>query len=181
MNKNLIIFFEGHCRQKSLEIRSQLNALLEDFNHVDFLFYRDTSYNWYLNDIDSFIKKIKDATEGYTKITFIGRSAGGYIAILIGSLLDVGNVITFCAQTFVNHLPMRVQKLSNHKNFINLKNIINKNTNFYVNTEKGNNPKHGFQHYENIKHFKNVNFIDENFQKMLKNDHLKEMLKKINE
>ena len=180
MKNHLLIFFEGHCRKKSVEISDKLKFFLKDFDSIDYLSYKDSAYNWYLNDIDDFIKKINNEIKGYPKITFVGRSAGGYIAILIGSLLNIDNVIAFSPQTFVSHLPRRVQKLSKHKNFINLKNIISKKTNFYIHTQKGNDLKHGFQHYENIKHFENVNFIGhKSFDLMCKDGSLKKIVEKL--
>ena len=42
--------------------------------------------------------------KGYDKVVFIGGSAGGYAAILFGSLLNVDHVVAFNPQTDLKHV-----------------------------------------------------------------------------
>lgn len=85
----------------------------------------------------------------------MGVSAGGYGAILFGSLCNnVNNVISFVPQTRLNN-PI-------NSDYSNLKNIINKNTTYFLYGDKSVpdvNDFHHISHCENLEEFTNVNII----------------------
>jgi hypothetical protein len=85
----------------------------------------------------------------------MGTSAGGYGAILFGSICDnVNNVISFIPQTIIKN-PINLK-------YSNLKNIINENTKYFLygdKTVKNVDDHHHILHCENIESFKNVKII----------------------
>lgn len=168
--KNLIVFFKGRNEPKSEKIIGRIsNSVPSDELDVDISIFNDPTDKWYLKNINELIVKISDLIHGYSNVIFIGRSSGGYIAILLGSLLEVSNVIALCPQTFIDHLPERVALLQDKKEFLNLKNVINKNTSYNIYTKLDDDIKHGYQHYKNLEVFKNVNFIDCPYSDIFKN------------
>lgn len=74
------------------------------------IFLRDIKKQWYLtginknlNTIEKLTSFIKEETEGYRIIT-VGSSAGGYAAVLFGSLLNAEYTLSFNGQFFLNHI-----------------------------------------------------------------------------
>lgn len=168
--KNLIVFFKGRDEPKSEKIIDRISGSISNNElDIDVSIFNDPTDKWYLKNINELIIKISDLIHGYDNVIFIGRSSGGYIAILLGSLFEVPNVIALCPQTFINHLPERVALLQDKKEFLNLKNVINKNTSYSIYTKLDNDIKHGYQHYKNLEQFKNVNFINCSYSDIFKN------------
>lgn len=120
-NKDLcVIYFSSHhiyypntedCFRKSIlnknyyEWRS--NPPISAYKQI---FVRDIFKQWYLHGISSqitsptqLLKILKEETQGYRVIT-IGSSAGGYAAILYGSLLNVNKIFAFNSQFEINSL-----------------------------------------------------------------------------
>jgi esterase/lipase len=88
-----------------------LNFLKKNFAECDKYFYIDTKINRYhlwleglTTNIDDTVEYLKKIISSYKYVNFIGVSAGGYVAILFGSLLNVTNVIAFIAPTQTNML-----------------------------------------------------------------------------
>jgi len=71
----------------------------------------------------------------------MGTSAGGYAAILFGSLCNV-NVISFMPQTLLSN-PI-------NESYKNLKNIINPNIKYIVHGDVNGKDYHAISHCENI-------------------------------
>jgi len=129
----------------------------------DLFFFIDRHRCWYhkgIKDITNNIfetvlylnKIIEDGN--YEKVIFMGISAGGYAAILFGSLCNVSNVIAFIPQTILKN-PINV-------NFSNLKTIINKKTNYilYGDLSVSNvDDNHHISHCENLDCFPNVKIL----------------------
>lgn len=74
------------------------------------IFIRDVYKQWYLHGINSKVNSLeklaeflKGATKGYDCI-FIGSSAGGYAAVLLGSILKVNRIYAFNNQFFLTDL-----------------------------------------------------------------------------
>jgi len=75
------------------------------------IFVKDLSMQWYHNgiseDVNS-IHKLKDwlakyiADEEITEVRFIGSSAGGYAAIMLGLMLNVDSIMSFSGQAFID-------------------------------------------------------------------------------
>jgi hypothetical protein len=121
------------------------NRLLRAHKHI---FIRDIHKQWYLsginidiNDPFKLFEFLKNETSGYIVYT-IGSSAGGYAAILMGSLLNAHTVYAFNAQLNLNNIikysnanidPILFDKAQDkifHKYF-DLSNYLNENTFFY--------------------------------------------------
>jgi hypothetical protein len=165
-NKNLIICFGGMALQFGgilpFEFLNYLSSMYK--NNCDLIFFVDNNQCWYhkgINDITNNIDEtilylnniIKDGN--YQKVIFMGTSAGGYGAILFGSMCNnVNQVISFIPQTTIKNPINPI--------YSNLKNIINKNTKYILYGDKSvediNNPHH-ISHCENIECFTNVKII----------------------
>jgi hypothetical protein len=164
-NKNLIICFGGLMLSMDgippFEFLRYLSSIYT--NSYDLYFYIDRKQCWYhkgihniTNNIDETVSYLKDIIKNYEKVIFMGVSAGGYAAILFGSLCNVTNVISFIPQTILDN-PIRPK-------YKNLKQIINNNTQYllYGDTSKNVNDLHHIRHCNNLQEFKNVNIIKQN-------------------
>jgi hypothetical protein len=74
------------------------------------IFLNDFNKRWYLNGIpglgstvDEVVKSLKQliSTFNYSKLIILGISAGGYAALLFGSLLGADTILSFCPQTLL--------------------------------------------------------------------------------
>ena len=165
-NKNLIICFGGMALQFGgilpFEFLKYLSSNYK--NSCDLIFYTDKHQRWYHNGLKDITNNIDETiiylntlikNGNYDKIIFMGTSAGGYGAILFGSLCDnINNVISFIPQTILKK-PINL-------NYINLKTIINKNTKYILYGDisiEDINHSHHISHCENIEHFTNVKII----------------------
>jgi len=106
---------------------------------LDMTFYVDPDQCWYHKGIRGLTSSIDDTVayltakirkRNYKKVIFIGVSAGGYAALLFGSLCKVSHVIAFIAQT-------KLQEPVDHK-YGELTKIINSTTKYtlYANPAK---------------------------------------------
>ena len=165
-NTNLIICFGGMALQFGgllpFEFLNYLSSVYHD--NCDLVFFIDSNQCWYHKGIKNITKNIDETIlyinniikdKNYKNIIFMGTSAGGYAAILFGSLCNnVGHVISFVPQTIIKR-PINL-------NYINLKNVINKQTKYilYGNKNiKDMNDKHCISQCENIECFTNVKII----------------------
>jgi hypothetical protein len=166
---NLIVCFGGSALQFGgilpFEFLNYLSSMYK--NDCDLIFYIDSHQSWYHKGIKDITNNIDETTlylnniiknENYKKIIFMGTSAGGYGAILFGSLCNnVNNVISFIPQTILKN-PINL-------NYSNLKNIINENTKYILygdNSIQDINDNHHILHCENIECFANVKIIKNN-------------------
>ena len=165
-HKILIVCFGGMALQFGgivpFEFLSYLSSIFLD--RCDLYFFVDKNQCWYhkgikdiTNNIDETVLYINDIIKNgnYERVLFMGVSAGGYGAILFGSLCNnVNNIISFIPQTIIKN-PI-------NSNYSNLKNVINKNTSYLLYGDKSvqdNNDNHHISHCENIEHFLNVKII----------------------
>ncbi|WP_373480503.1 hypothetical protein [Geminocystis sp.] len=105
----LLIIFGGI--QSGLGIPPFEFKRITDSLPVKLIFIRDLSQAWYhlelpsigngINDIILTIESIKQQTN-YSKVVCIGNSMGGYAALLIGSLIQADQVLSFVPQTFIS-------------------------------------------------------------------------------
>ena len=84
------------------------------------IFLRDIFKQWYLKGINASInspeklsKFLQQETKGYKHIITIGSSAGGYAAILYGSLIGAHEVFAFNPQFEINTLLKRSSEMIN--------------------------------------------------------------------
>lgn len=118
------------------------------------IFIRDVYKQWYIhginNDINS-IPKMKDFLKkeiDNNKSIFIGSSAGGYMAVLLGSMVGASKIYNFNGQFFltdlletskesVDPLIFREQNNSEINKYYNIKSYIKKPSNiFYFHSSK---------------------------------------------
>lgn len=167
--KNLIICFGGMALQFGGIIPFEFLKYLSSIyiNDCDLIFFIDKYQCWYhkgikdiTNNIDETVLYINNIIDKgiYNKIIFMGTSAGGYAAILFGSLCkNVNNVISFVPQTIL--------KNSINLKYSNLKNIINENTKYTLYGDisiEDISDVHHISHCENIECFTNVKVIKNN-------------------
>ena len=165
-NKNLIICFGGMALQfGGIPPFEFLNYLSSNYTNIcDLIFYIDKDQCWYHKGIKDITNNIEETIiylnnvikqYNYEKIIFMGTSAGGYGAILFGSLCNnINNVISFIPQTILKN-PIDLK-------YSNLQNIINENTTYLLygdNSVKDINDNHHISHCENIEYFTNVQII----------------------
>ena len=121
------------------------NKIKNAFKHI---FVRDLQKQWYIgginsrmNNPDKLLDFLKTETEGYLVYT-VGSSAGGYAALLYGSLLNVKRVYAFNAQLNLfetirtsnsNKDPIIFDNLDNVElnKFYNLSYFLNNDIDYY--------------------------------------------------
>jgi hypothetical protein len=165
-NKRLIVCFGGKALLFGgilpFEFLNYLSSVYVDT--CDLIFYIDKDQCWYHNGIKHISNNIDDTVlylnnivknGNYEKVIFMGTSAGGYAAILFGSLCNnIDYVISFIPQTILK-TPVDIQ-------YSNLQDVINNHTNYilYGDTSKTDiNDIHHIRHCENIGHYTNVKII----------------------
>jgi hypothetical protein len=182
-NHKLIISFSGQGKgMGTLPQFEFVNFLEKNFHSFEKHFYLDMYNKWYHKGIEGISKNIKETTEylrekikGFEEVIFIGSSAGGYAAILFGSLLKVDKVIAFKPQTIVDILS------DMNSDYRNINKFIQPHTKYFiygdlsVDIEKD--PLHHYSHCENIELFPNV-IIDTSHDVDLKKWRDKGILKK---
>ena len=161
-NKYFIVCFGGIALKMGGIIPFEfVNYVSSIYTNVcDLIFYIDKNQCLYHNGIESISNNIDETVvylkekigkHKYDKVIFMGTSAGGYAAILFGSLCNVTNVISFIPPT----------KLISNKytKYRDLKDVINSNTRYilYGDTCITNiNDCHHISHCENLKEFTNI-------------------------
>jgi hypothetical protein len=165
-NKILIVCFGGMALQfggiQPFEFLNYLSSLYVDI--CDLYFFIDKNQCWYhkgiqciTNNIDETVLYINDIVKNgnYKMVLFMGVSAGGYGAILFGSLCNnVNHIISFVPQTILKN-PI-------NSNYSNLKTVINNKSSYLLYGDKSdtnNNGIHHISHCENLEHFSNVKII----------------------
>ena len=98
------------------------------------------------DSIPNITKHLRKIISKYSKVTFIGCSAGGYAAILFGSILKVHKVIAFVPQTILEKKsPWRDSKK-----------FINCTTDYVLFADKLGQNLHVPEHCNRLSHFSNV-------------------------
>lgn len=109
VSKTLIVSFAGHGLKYGGVPKIEFANFLEThFSHIDVQFYIDNTCSSYHHgiqgistNIDETVQYLRKRFEGYDRVICLGASAGGYAAILFGSLLNVDTVIAFIPQTIL--------------------------------------------------------------------------------
>lgn len=159
-SKMLIVSFAGNgLRYGGIPKVEFGNFLNRHFSHIDAQFYIDYSCKSYhfgmegiSTNIDDTVQALKEKFEGYDRVICLGASAGGYAAILFGSLLNVDSVIAF--------IPQTVLKSTNRdERYRNLQTVINTTTKYYIIGDESISDTNNYHHIsqcENISMFHNV-------------------------
>ena len=166
-NKTLIVSFAGIriLQNIQFEFVNSLNSMYPD---CDKLFYLDKTSQWYIDGISPITKSVEETTQHisdkikkYQKVCFIGHSAGGYAAILYGSLLNVHHVLAFIPQTNLQGVREDIFNDDNIK-YIDLKKYINNKTKYKLIGDTSItdiNHAHSIEQCNHIKDFDNVEII----------------------
>lgn len=137
------------------------------------IFIRDIKKQWYLSGISDKISSpylLLDFLRKETsqlKVTMIGSSAGGYAAVLYGSLLNVDLILSFNGQFEINSLLSRSSekidplvfrlKDSELRKYYDLLPFINRKVDiFYFSSTKS---SWDIEQFNYVKHIDNVNII----------------------
>ena len=164
----LIVSFAGNAKKfggiDRFEFVNFLEKHFPDFNRH---FYTDTYTNSYhdgifgiSNNIDQTVCYLKNEIEKYKNVIFLGVSAGGYAAILFGSLLNITSVIAFIPQT------VRRNQSNVDEKYRDIRKYINNSTKYYLygdlSVSNMNDPHH-ISHCVRISHFPNVFITKKNY------------------
>ncbi len=120
----LVVSFAGHGLGLGTLPRPEFVGFLsKHFAHLDKHFFIDKTNTWYhrgiegkSSDIPSTVAYLRTVIAGYSRVVFIGSSAGGYAALLFGSLLAVDTVLAFKPQTI---LPVKLGPHDDVRPFLN--------------------------------------------------------------
>jgi hypothetical protein len=131
--KTLIVSFAGHgLGYGGIPKVEFVNFLTKHFSSHDAQYYLDEHCRCYHNgikglstNVEETVEYLKTRFEGYDRVICIGASAGGYAAILFGSLLKVNTVIAFTPPTILNGEDK-------DKLYCNLNAHINPTTKYYI-------------------------------------------------
>ncbi len=165
----LIVSFAGDALQfggiPPFEFYQFLN---KHFSNLDKYFFIDHNRKHYhkgivgiSKNIEETLQYLKNIIKNYKKVIFIGNSAGGYAAILFGSLLNVNIIIAF--------IPQTILKLNSDfdEKYLNLKDIINNYTKYYIYGDlSARDSLHHINHINNLEGFSNINIIKKNCVKL---------------
>jgi predicted esterase YcpF (UPF0227 family) len=162
-----------------------MNSLQKWFPDISKKFYIDLNKCWYHKGIRGISTNIDDTKiyleniiKDYKKVIFVGSSAGGYAAILFGSLLNISYVIAFMPQTFL------IRKDMNDK-YRNLRFLLNQDTQYYLYGDisiKDVNDLHHIAQCKNLENYKNCKIIyknEINLRQMRDNGELKEIFESV--
>jgi len=164
-NKKIIISFSGRgSGMGTLPQFEFVNFLEKHFSNYERHFYLDKQLKWYHEGIDGISKSIDETARYLQKIIskfeeviFIGSSAGGYAAILFGSLLKVNKIIAFKPQTIIK------PECDIDNKYMNLKLYINTTTKYFIygdlTVDEAKDPLHHVSHCKNISIRPNVFLI----------------------
>jgi esterase/lipase len=156
----LIVSFAGHGLQYGGVPKIEFsNFLNKHFSHIDAQFYIDYNCKSYhqgmqgiSNNIDETVEYLKNKFKSYERVICLGVSAGGYAAMLFGSLLNVANVIAFIPQT-------RLKSKERDEKYRDIAPHINTTTKYYIFADESvqdENNCHHVSHCERISRFPNV-------------------------
>jgi hypothetical protein len=96
----------------SLGDKFQFRGLFQDLQ-VNCIYFRDLKHNWYLNGVPGAGASVSEISNflsnqmqlhAFTRVISIGASAGGFAALLFGSLMRVDQILAFSPQTFVDKM-----------------------------------------------------------------------------
>ena len=157
-SKNLIISFAGNAPKGRVSQFEMLYLLTNNFSSHDLFFYVDRRNLCYhkgiygiSHDILSTVEYLKQKISKYDNVIVIGGSAGGYAAILFGSLVNATNVIAFYPPTKVSDDGTSIH--CNLNTAINTTTIYNIYGDLSVSDSKD---PHHISHCENVNIYPNV-------------------------
>lgn len=198
--RNLLVPFASNGLLQFAQPIFEFNKSLKKLNFdADVLFLKDARREWYLggldgmgSNIDENLDFLRNEFSKYDKVICMGCSAGGYGAILYGSLLNVDAVIAFYPQCHLDYLtpdgcintqnsgkPIcneRMRQYESFRKYNNLADHLNEVTDYHVMTED-NSIFHGKYHYDILSHKSNVHNFDYLPKEALENGFVEKVVK----
>lgn len=159
-SQTLIVSFAGHNLKYGIVPKIEFsNFLNKHFSHIDTQYYVDSNCKCYhngiegiTNNIDETVDYLKDKFKNYERVICLGTSAGGYAALLFGSLLKVDTVIAFIPPTILRRKTL-------DEKYRDIKPYINTKTKYHLFGDislRDENNSHHISHCERISMFPNV-------------------------
>ena len=159
-SNTLIVSFAGNAKLfGGIQVFEFQHFFEKYFNNVSRNFYIDKHTDSYhkgisgiSTNIDETVIHLKNEIKDYQNVVFLGVSAGGYAAILFGSLLNITTVISFIPQTI-----RRDENIDEKYRDISI--YINDKTKYYIYGDSSIsdvNDCHHISHCERISHHSNV-------------------------
>lgn len=145
-NKKLLIAFNGYYLPLFTDggppifenFKMFTGAGFEDY---DVMFVCDSTRNWYINGVDHSSNSIpgsaswlQELAAPYERVTTFGVSAGGYAAILFGSLINADKIIAIAPQTdlaYVKNNISRYADITLH-DYTDLKQVLNTTSRYHI-------------------------------------------------
>jgi len=110
-------------------------------------------------DITSTVEYFRPIIEKYKKVIFIGNSAGGYAALMYGSILNINSIIAFNPPT---KMCDYITTKPNEQHYRDAKDYISPTTDYYIFGDLSVSSKddpHHISHCQNIAANPNVNLV----------------------
>jgi hypothetical protein len=157
----LLVSFSGHDLRfyTGLPQFEFVNFFQKHFNNITRHFYIDKNKNSYhqgingiTTNVEETVEYLKNEIRDYKNVIFVGSSAGGYAAILFGSLLNITSVLAFIPQT------IRLDKNIDEK-YRDITPFINDTTKYYLYGDLSINREshcHHILHCDRVSHHANV-------------------------
>lgn len=147
-NEKLIVFFGGKQKKFGGELPYEfLNFTKKHFPTINAIFYIDRNNAFYSKglkdistDINSTVQYLRGVIKPYKKVIFCGHSAGGYAALLFGSLLEINTVVAFGPQTI----------FEDDRPYNDIIPHLNSKTRYKIHTVKDDGKNHGHHHVKRI-------------------------------
>jgi hypothetical protein len=181
--KHLVVSFTSNSPEDKrwFHFKGTLNTLRKQHDDAfDVLFVRDHD-RWYLerlpgvsDDIDGTARFLQEQTNGYSRVAFVGCSAGGFASLLYGSLLNVHTTVALNPQTDLVYCESWYKMKTGNEclpsRYVDLLPVMSANSTtthyVYYTLEKYVNGLrdrllHGPHHYDHIKHLDTVKLIPE--------------------
>ena len=187
-SKKLIVAFSAYQKSPTSMKFDLLNFFDKEYNDYSRHYYLDRHMAFYhkgiegvSTNIEETVSHLKDKIKDFDEVNFTGISAGGYAAILFGSILKVNKVIAFRPMTMLPSMVPTYPYVD--PKYDNLNTYINKTTQYFLYGQRNIDPVddplhfwHNAYHCDNINNFANVKLNDKFHMKNLKD---KEILKNI--
>lgn len=188
-DKLIVCFSSSQPNREDLltfEFHNYLSSLYD--GKVDMMFYVDRASDFYHRGLPGITSDVEGTAEylaaiikngKYNNVIFMGVSAGGYAAILFGSLCNTEHVVAFIPVTKLDDASgLRYSDVR----YKDLKRVINDKTNYVLygdTTVKDVNNPHHISQCDNLACFQNVNIVRKKYvitRNMRDNGEIKELL-----
>jgi len=137
-----------------------LGFLGKHYPHYDCFFIVDAHQSWYHKGIDETIQYLDSKIKPYKRVIFLGCSAGGYAALLFGSILNVDAVFAIIPQTLLKGQHFEHMALT--EKYIDVMPFINPHTKYLILGDSSlvsSDDLHSIEYCNRLAIFPNVNVI----------------------